>query len=157
MRTEGFWKKLAPCPPVHETTKAEPKNSRPIFRPISAPESTHEPLTSLAWVLSGDVAHLADAKKLKELTALQFTRHLQASNLYLSISPTPNDIASRSFPDRLIPNLQDLISHTQTPLHPSTMADQVQEMLDVPREFLKDGIQFINRAQKRTSFFCYVS
>ena len=30
------------------------------------------------------------------------------------------------------------------------MADQVQEMLDVPREFLKDGVQFINRAQKRT-------
>jgi protein transport protein SEC61 subunit gamma-like protein len=28
------------------------------------------------------------------------------------------------------------------------MADQVQEMLDVPREFLKDGVQFINRAQK---------
>lgn len=33
------------------------------------------------------------------------------------------------------------------------MADQVQEMLDVPREFLKDGIQFINRAQKRMSSF----
>jgi protein transport protein SEC61 subunit gamma-like protein len=32
------------------------------------------------------------------------------------------------------------------------MADQVQEMLDVPREFLKDGIQFINRAQKRMPF-----
>ena len=31
------------------------------------------------------------------------------------------------------------------------MADQIQELLDVPREFLKDGIQFINRAQKRTS------
>ena len=31
------------------------------------------------------------------------------------------------------------------------MADQLQEILDVPREFLKDGIQFINRAQKRTS------
>jgi hypothetical protein len=30
------------------------------------------------------------------------------------------------------------------------MADQLQEILDVPREFLKDGIQFINRAQKRT-------
>jgi len=28
------------------------------------------------------------------------------------------------------------------------MADQLQEILDVPREFLKDGIQFINRAQK---------
>ncbi|EGS18155.1 uncharacterized protein CTHT_0061700 [Thermochaetoides thermophila DSM 1495] len=28
------------------------------------------------------------------------------------------------------------------------MADQIQELLDVPREFLKDGIQFINRAQK---------
>jgi hypothetical protein len=31
------------------------------------------------------------------------------------------------------------------------MADQVQEILDVPREFLKDGIQFINKAQKRMS------
>jgi len=29
------------------------------------------------------------------------------------------------------------------------MADQVQEILDVPREFLKDGIQFINKSQKR--------
>ncbi|KAK1775778.1 hypothetical protein QBC45DRAFT_453682 [Copromyces sp. CBS 386.78] len=28
------------------------------------------------------------------------------------------------------------------------MADQVQEILDVPREFLKDGIQFINKSQK---------
>ncbi|KAK3995057.1 hypothetical protein QBC44DRAFT_366934 [Cladorrhinum sp. PSN332] len=28
------------------------------------------------------------------------------------------------------------------------MSDQVQEILDVPREFLKDGVQFINRAQK---------
>ncbi|KAK4168017.1 hypothetical protein QBC43DRAFT_310672 [Cladorrhinum sp. PSN259] len=28
------------------------------------------------------------------------------------------------------------------------MSDQVQEMLDVPREFLRDGVQFINRAQK---------
>ncbi|KAL2262280.1 hypothetical protein VTK26DRAFT_1872 [Humicola hyalothermophila] len=28
------------------------------------------------------------------------------------------------------------------------MADQVQEILDVPREFIKDGVQFINRAQK---------
>ncbi|KAL2130192.1 hypothetical protein VTI74DRAFT_6781 [Chaetomium olivicolor] len=28
------------------------------------------------------------------------------------------------------------------------MADQVQEILDVPREFLKDGIQFIKRAEK---------
>ncbi|EJT68521.1 protein transporter Sec61 subunit gamma [Gaeumannomyces tritici R3-111a-1] len=28
------------------------------------------------------------------------------------------------------------------------MSDQVQEILDVPREFLKDGLQFINRSQK---------
>ncbi|KAH7633694.1 hypothetical protein SMAC4_12704 [Sordaria macrospora] len=28
------------------------------------------------------------------------------------------------------------------------MSDQVQEILDVPREFLKDGIQFINKSQK---------
>lgn len=30
------------------------------------------------------------------------------------------------------------------------MADQVEEILDVPREFFKDGVQFINRCQKRT-------
>ncbi|KIM97577.1 hypothetical protein OIDMADRAFT_20614 [Oidiodendron maius Zn] len=28
------------------------------------------------------------------------------------------------------------------------MADQIQELLDVPRDFLKDGMQFINRSQK---------
>jgi len=33
------------------------------------------------------------------------------------------------------------------------MADQVQEVLDVPREFLKDGIQFINKSQKRKEPF----
>lgn len=26
--------------------------------------------------------------------------------------------------------------------------DDIQEILDVPREFLKDGLQFINRSQK---------
>jgi protein transport protein SEC61 subunit gamma-like protein len=29
------------------------------------------------------------------------------------------------------------------------MSDQVQEILDVPREFLKEGIQFISKSQKR--------
>jgi protein transport protein SEC61 subunit gamma-like protein len=29
------------------------------------------------------------------------------------------------------------------------MSEQIQEILDVPREFLKDGLQFINRCQKR--------
>ena len=28
------------------------------------------------------------------------------------------------------------------------MSDQVQEILDVPREFIKEGIQFINKSQK---------
>ncbi|RFU27561.1 hypothetical protein B7463_g8785, partial [Scytalidium lignicola] len=28
------------------------------------------------------------------------------------------------------------------------MADQVQELLEVPREFLRDGMQFMNRCQK---------
>ena len=30
------------------------------------------------------------------------------------------------------------------------MSDQVQEILDIPREFIKDGMQFMNRCQKRT-------
>jgi protein transport protein SEC61 subunit gamma and related proteins len=29
------------------------------------------------------------------------------------------------------------------------MADQLQEILDVPREFLREGIQFISKSQKR--------
>lgn len=37
------------------------------------------------------------------------------------------------------------------------MADQVQEFLEVPREFLKDGIQFINRAQKRMPSFASIT
>lgn len=32
-----------------------------------------------------------------------------------------------------------------------TMADQVKEFLDLPRDFLKDGTQFINRCTKRMS------
>ncbi|KAL5356712.1 hypothetical protein BJX96DRAFT_143241 [Aspergillus floccosus] len=28
------------------------------------------------------------------------------------------------------------------------MADQVQEILNIPREFFKDGMQFIHRSQK---------
>ncbi|KAA8642805.1 translocon subunit SSS1 [Aspergillus tanneri] len=28
------------------------------------------------------------------------------------------------------------------------MSDQVQELLNIPRDFLKDGMMFINRSQK---------
>ncbi len=31
------------------------------------------------------------------------------------------------------------------------MADNVEGLIDVPREFLKDGVQFINKCQKRES------
>jgi len=30
------------------------------------------------------------------------------------------------------------------------MADQVQEFMDIPRDFIKDGTQFINKCTKRT-------
>lgn len=30
------------------------------------------------------------------------------------------------------------------------MSEQIQEILDIPREFIKDGMQFLNRCQKRT-------
>lgn len=30
------------------------------------------------------------------------------------------------------------------------MSEQVQELLDIPRDFLKDGMQFIHKCQKRT-------
>ncbi|KAL4799795.1 translocon subunit SSS1 [Aspergillus undulatus] len=28
------------------------------------------------------------------------------------------------------------------------MSDQVQELLNIPQEFLRDGMQFVNRSQK---------
>ncbi|KYK55439.1 protein translocation complex subunit SSS1 [Drechmeria coniospora] len=28
------------------------------------------------------------------------------------------------------------------------MADQVEGLIDIPREFLKDGVQFVNKCQK---------
>ncbi|KAJ4150778.1 hypothetical protein LMH87_011513 [Akanthomyces muscarius] len=31
------------------------------------------------------------------------------------------------------------------------MADQVEGLIDVPREFVKEGIQFMNKCQKRGS------
>ena len=100
--------------------------------------------------------HIEQRQGLRELTALQFTRHhLQASHSAHHLANTKRS-ASRPLPDRPITNLRPLIPHTQLPFNPSTMADQVQEMLDVPREFLKDGVQFINRAQKRTYFRCRV-
>lgn len=33
----------------------------------------------------------------------------------------------------------------------ANMSDQVKELLDVPRDFLKEGTQFVNRCTKRSS------
>lgn len=32
------------------------------------------------------------------------------------------------------------------------MADQLKELAEIPRDFIKDGTQFLNRCTKRTSF-----
>ena len=86
------------------------------------------------------MAHLV--RRPAELTALQFTRrnHIQHFALLLPEAP-----ARPTLDDPLPTDLN------QSPSSSTTMADQVQEILDVPREFLKDGIQFINKAQKRMS------
>lgn len=34
------------------------------------------------------------------------------------------------------------------------MSDQVQEILEVPSEFVKDGVQFVRRCTKRMSTHC---
>lgn len=53
----------------------------------------------------------------------------------------------------LKPNPALLFTDGHTHVKFLAMSDQVQELLNVPREFLKDGMQFINRSQKR-GFFC---
>ena len=38
------------------------------------------------------------------------------------------------------------------------MSDQVQEFLDIPKDFVKDGTQFLTRCTKRTAnFFAHLS
>lgn len=58
---------------------------------------------------------------------------------------------SRPVLPRLLPSFRSIPpGHTlHFPLNSSIMSDQVQELLNVPREFLKDGMMFINRSQKR--------
>ena len=31
------------------------------------------------------------------------------------------------------------------------MADNVESLIELPKEFIKDGVQFMNKCQKRTS------
>jgi hypothetical protein len=48
-----------------------------------------------------------------------------------------------------------LITSFRPPLLSNTakMSDQVQELLEVPSEFVKDGVQFVRRCTKRTPLF----
>lgn len=39
---------------------------------------------------------------------------------------------------------------SQQPPSLFTMSDQIQELVDTPSQFLKDGVQFMNKCQKRT-------
>jgi hypothetical protein len=36
------------------------------------------------------------------------------------------------------------------------MSDQVQELLNIPQEFLKDGMQFVKRSQKRMFYISHI-
>lgn len=37
------------------------------------------------------------------------------------------------------------------PTNTDTMADNVESLIELPKEFIKDGVQFMNKCQKRTS------
>ena len=66
-------------------------------------------------------------------------------SLYQSVQPPP-------FPT-LFESLRYLQTHSSISsllLHTFTMADQVSEILEIPSEFAKDGVQFIRRCTKRT-------
>ena len=62
------------------------------------------------------------------------------------LSHHPNAINSLSDSIAFVAHIATRRNH-HTP--PFKMSDQVQEILDVPREFLKEGIQFISKSQKR--------
>ena len=36
--------------------------------------------------------------------------------------------------------------------HSASMSDQIQDLLDIPRDFFKDGTQFMNKCTKRMDF-----
>lgn len=54
------------------------------------------------------------------------------------------------------PNLRQTALHTSQPITHNTALtmDQAKEFLEMPREFVKDGRQFITRCSKRTSSLC---
>lgn len=37
------------------------------------------------------------------------------------------------------------------------MSDQIQELMDIPRDFIQDGTQFINRCTKRMDSPCRIA
>lgn len=48
------------------------------------------------------------------------------------------------------------VHHPQTTTNPDVdaiMSDQLQELIDIPRDFIKDGTMFINRCTKRRNTF----
>lgn len=100
------------------------------------------------------MAHLAGPRPSEFDSSQNYATQL--SNLRLP-HPIPSTANEANDSSALAPIDEPLLPltipsfNTSPLLFTATMADQVQEMLDVPREFLKDGIQFINRAQKRTS------
>lgn len=44
-----------------------------------------------------------------------------------------------------------IISYKPQNLHPTYIMDQAKDLLEMPREFVKDGRQFLTRCSKRTS------
>jgi hypothetical protein len=53
-----------------------------------------------------------------------------------------DEIAFETFP---------YLAHAGQPASTVAMADQVESFVEVPKEFVKDGVQFINKCQKRES------
>lgn len=76
---------------------------------------------------------------------------LRAVDIF-EVTPIPTTTAPSSTRS-IIYDEENSIRRISIPAHLSatvTMADQVQELLEIPSEFTKDGIQFIKRCTKRT-------
>ena len=95
------------------------------------------------WQLSSSTAHLQPPHPTPAII-----NHLCRVSPFLDQNTHPPPIRRRSPPTT--PHSSPLNTQPSLPLG-ATMSDQLKDLADLPREFLKDGTQFINRCTKRTS------
>lgn len=109
----------------------------------------------LNWQGLGRAIGVIDLARLTDLPQRSFSNDDASTTLDPSAQPTPAAAPPRTLLPCPVSSCDAPPSFSRHP-HAQrrttvAMADNVEGLIDVPREFLKDGVQFINKCQKRES------